>query len=633
METIDMKTATFEINGRSHDLLEKIRVIDAAKNAGIDIPSICNKSAAPGESSCAPGSCRLCQVEINGQLSTACEQWVRPNIVIETNTLKARKAQKFALEMICADHDGQCLDCRASQTCKLLEMSDQIGTNHGHNGYFPDELGRAKDKGLIKLERDLFKELPEFTSLSIEFDSSLCIKCGRCASVCPTDAMGSIGRGVDKRMGPPPMMEFDALCVNCGQCIKVCPTGALAEVSHIEMVEKALNDPSKRVVFQIAPAVRVALGEAFGLPPGKRITGKLYAALRKLGVSLKSSEIMVESNGNGSANKRALKTNVLVTDTNVTADLTIMEEGTELVGRIQEGGKLPIITSCCPAWIKYMETYYPSLIDHASTAKSPQQMMGALIKTYGAATWDVDPENIVSVSVMPCTAKKFEAQRPEMEASGRRDVDFVLTTRELARLLKSKGLNPASFGEEKADYPFEEYSGAATIFGNTGGVMEAAIRTVHKLVTGEELEGIEFKPARGMESLKVATVNLKGLEVKVAVLHNLNSDPVAEILDDLLINGNKQNLGAIEIMACPGGCIGGGGQPIEFNWETKAKRVEGLNKDDADQRLRRSHESPVIERIYADYLEKPNSEKAHQLCHTEYEDRSFALKKEPIGDY
>ena len=634
MKNAKSNTATIRINGTSFDVHKDVRVIDAVREAGIDLPGICYKPTAPGECSSVPGSCRTCQVEINGALATACEQSASPGMDIQTNSPKVQQAQEFALGMICAEHNWNCLDCSANTNCKLLQLAGRLQPMQASNSLYKRNMqsgaARASDQ-------DAWAALngSNLSPSSIEYDASLCIQCGRCTAVCPTGVIGFVGRGVDKRIAPPPGMDFGAACVNCGQCIKACPAGALFETSSIEYVEAALSDPTKRVVFQIAPAVRVALGEAFGLPPGERITGKIYAALRHLGVRLDSDNnpTKMKNGHNGSIAERPLATNVIVTDTNVAADLTIMEEATEIIQRINSGGKLPVITSCCPAWIKYMETYYPELSEHACTAKSPQQMMGALAKTYGAEVWGIDPQDMVNVSVMPCTAKKYEAQRPEMGANGIRDVDYVLTTREIARMFKARGLNPVLFEEEEADYPFEEYTGAATLFGNTGGVMEAAIRTVHQFVTGEELDGIEFSLVRGLNSVKEAFVDLQDLSLRVAVLHNLNGEHVKSFLDEILSESGDQKFAAIEIMACPGGCIGGGGQPKEFAWETKLKRTAGLNKDDCEQRFRRSHDSPVIKRIYENYLDEPNSPQAHSICHTNYQDRSNALLKEPEYEY
>ncbi len=618
-QTLD-QTIQFKINGLQVKSQPNMRLLDVIRDAGYEVPGLCHKPESEGESACSPGSCRLCQVEINGHLATACEHEVQPGLDIRTDTPKVRAAQQFALDLICEAHQGQCLDCPANLTCRLQEACGRLKAPREALAA-PSSNGNGRQKFLEEsFGPPLFAAGGNLESLSIQFDSSLCIRCGRCSAVCPTAAIGPVGRGVNRIIGAAPGMDFAATCINCGQCTKVCPTGALTEQSHVTQVEAALADSQKTVVFQIAPAVRVALGEEFDLAPGQQITGKIYAALRKLGTPYESPrEIPLPFEGG----QLDLRSNVIVTDTNVTADLTILEEGTEIISRIQNGGKLPVLTSCCPAWIKYVESYHPELMANLCTAKSPQQMMGTLIKTFGAQTWGIDPADLVSVSVMPCTAKKFEAQRPEMNASGYQDVDYVLTTRELARMLKNRGLKLERFSDEAADYPFEEYTGAGTIFGNTGGVMEAALRTLYFVLSGRELTDVNFAPVRGMANLKEAEVEIDGLSLKVAILHNLNNEHTDKLIQQILQSEDGGGYAAIEVMACPGGCIGGGGQPKEFdNWQVKALRTQGLNEDDRAHRFRRSHSSPVVERIYAEKLGEPNSHEAHELCHTHYIDRS-----------
>lgn len=597
-------------------------LIDAVRDAGVDLPGLCYERPSPGEPGCAPGSCRLCQVEVDGRMATACEQAVRPGMQIETDTAQVRAAREFALQLICEAHAGRCLDCPANLGCTLQSLSSRLD-GRPQESYLPAGDQRRGD-WLFDLESATAAPVERLETAALVFDPTLCIQCQRCTAVCPTGAIGPVGRGVNRRIGPPPGLDFAALCISCGQCIQACPTGALVEQTAIGAVEAALQDASKRVVFQIAPAVRVALGESFGLAPGKVLTGKIYAALRRLGVAPGGDASVPYLSEGGELLQRPLATNVLVTDTNVTADLTIVEEAGELIQRIENGGTLPIITSCCPGWVQYMETYYPHLSDHMCSAKSPQQILGAISKTYGARVWGIDPADMVTVAVMPCTAKKYEAQRPEMIASGHRDVDHVLTTRELARMLQARGIRLVDLPDEQADYPFEEYTGAGTIFGNTGGVMEAALRTVYKLVSGQELASVVFEPVRGMQLVKQAAVELNGKTVKVAVLHDLNGPHVPSLLDDIAAGRQDPALVAVEIMACPGGCIGGGGQPKDFD-SAKIKRIAGLNADDAAQRLRRSHESPVVERIYAEFLGEPGGHQAHTICHTSYEDRSDIL--------
>jgi iron only hydrogenase large subunit-like protein len=597
-------------------------LIDAVRENGIDLPGLCYGRPSQVETDCAPASCRLCQVEVDGQMVTACKQVVRPGMQVETDTARVRAARTFALQLICEAHAGRCLDCPANLDCALQSLSRRLDGRA--NGKLMPGGNQRRGDWLFDLDSGISAPVERIETAALVFDPSLCIQCQRCAAVCPTSAIGPVGRGVNRRIGPPPGLDFAALCINCGQCIQACPTGALVEQSAIRGVEAALQDAGKQVVFQIAPAVRVALGESFGLAPGRVLTGKIYAALRRLGVAPNETATAPCLAANDELIPHQLASNVLVTDTNVAADLTIMEEGGELIRRLQAGGTLPIITSCCPGWVKYMETYYPELRAHLSSAKSPQQMLGALCKSYGAQVWGIDPEDMVTVAVMPCTAKKYEAQRPEMNASGQRDVDYVLTTNELARMLQARGIRLADLPDEQADYPFEEYTGAGTLFGNTGGVMEAALRTVHKQVTGDELASVTFEPVRGMQFIKEATVLLNGEAVKVAVLHNLNGGHVQAYLDEIVAGRQDPQLVAVEIMACPGGCIGGGGQPKGFD-SAMAKRMTGLNSDDAAQRLRRSHESPVVERIYAEFLGEPGGHQAHAMCHTSYQDRSETL--------
>ena len=381
-------------------------------------------------------------------------------------------------------------------------------------------------------------------------------------------------------------------CTNCGQCIHACPVGAIKEKPCVDEVWAAIDDPEKHVVVQEAPAIRAALGEEFGLAPGTLVSGKMHAALKRLGFDA-------------------------VFDTNFTADLTIMEEGSELVKRINGGGVLPQITSCSPGWIKFAEHFYPDLLDHISTCKSPQQMFGSLAKTYYAEKADMDPKKIVSVSVMPCTAKKFEASRPEMTDSGYQDVDYVLTTRELARMIKEAGIDFASLPDEEAEPLMGMYSGAGTIFCATGGVMEAALRTAYKLVTGKELENLDITPVMGMEGIKEATVDVDGLEVKVAVAHGLGN--ARKLLDSVRVGKSPYHF--IEIMACPGGCVGGGGQPISFDMALRSTRGQTLYNEDAELPYRKSHENPSIKRLYEEYLEEPLGEKSHHLLHTRYKRR------------
>jgi NADH-quinone oxidoreductase subunit G/NADP-reducing hydrogenase subunit HndD len=435
-------------------------------------------------------------------------------------------------------------------------------------------------------------------SKGIVRDMNKCIGCGRCIHACQevqsVNAIEFHGRGSDTIVSPPlnKTME-ESVCVNCGQCIVYCPVGALYEKEAMTQVWDALGDSHKDVVVQVAPAVRVTLGEEFGMKPGELVIGKIYTALKMLGF-----------------NK--------VFDTNFTADLTIMEEGTEFLHRLTQGGALPLITSCSPGWIKFSETYFHDFMENLSTCKSPQQMLGPLVKTYYAEKNHKDPAQIVSVSVMPCTAKKFEASRPEMNASGFQDVDYVLTTRELARMIKDAGIDFSHLPESEPDSLMSEYSGAATIFGTSGGVMEAALRTAYEVHTGKTLPKVEFEAVRGMEGIKDATIDVDGTPVRVAVVHGLaNARKLLDQIREARTNGETL-YHFVEVMACPGGCIGGGGQPLPTNWDKKRERMEGLYEEDHALALRKSHENKEVQQIYQDFLEKPNSEKSHHLLHTCY---------------
>ncbi len=443
----------------------------------------------------------------------------------------------------------------------------------------------------------------DHSSVAIVRDPNKCILCGRCLTVCSqvqtVNALAVNHRGSETLIST----AFDAglgnsVCINCGQCVVHCPVGALYERSATEEVWEALHDPDKFVVVQEAPAVRVMLGEEFGMPVGTLVSGKMHAALRRMGFDA-------------------------VLDTNFAADLTIMEEGTELISRLTSGKNLPLITSCSPGWIKFMETFFHDMIPHMSTAKSPQQMFGALAKTYYAKEKGIDPAKIVSVSIMPCTAKKFECLRPEMNASGYRDVDYVLTSREIGRMMREAGIDMNEMPDEHADPILGEYTGAATIFGATGGVMEAAVRSAYALVTGKELEDVEITPVRGLKGIKEAEIDIEGTKVKVAVAHSCgHARALLEKVQDQMRKDGKSEYQFIEVMACPGGCVGGGGQSWGSNMAKRARRGESLYAEDRSLPMRRSHENPEVQAAYEKFLEKPNSEKAHKLLHTHYFKRS-----------
>ncbi|HOW54621.1 MAG TPA: NADH-dependent [FeFe] hydrogenase, group A6 [Syntrophorhabdaceae bacterium] len=570
------------INNVDIEVPEGTNILWAAKKAGFTIPTLCNHpDLEPG------GQCGICVVEIEGipGLKRACMTPIGEGFKVRTHTPRVMATRKQLVELILSNHDTDCLTCVKNNNCELQQLAATLGIN--------------------VLDYPKFEEkLPiDHTSVSIVRDPNKCILCGRCIQVCSkvqtVNALAVNHRGCDTLI----TTAFDAglgnsVCINCGQCVVHCPVGALYERSAAEEVWEAIHDPDKFVVVQEAPAVRVMLGEEFGMPTGSLVSGKMHAALRRLGFDA-------------------------VLETNFTADLTIMEEGTELISRLTSGKNLPLITSCSPGWIKFMETFYHDMIPHMSTAKSPQQMFGALAKTYYAQVKGIDPAKIVSVSIMPCTAKKFECQRPEMNASGYQDVDYVLTTREIGRMMREAGLDIKEMPDEPPDDILGEYTGAATIFGATGGVMEAAVRSAYRLVTGKELEDVEIKPVRGLKGIKEAEIDIEGTKVKVAVAHSCGQ--ARELLDkvqDQIAKDGKSEYQFIEVMACPGGCVGGGGQSWGSNMAKRARRGESLYEEDRSLPLRRSHENPSVLAIYEKFLEKPNSEKAHKLLHTHYYKRS-----------
>lgn len=571
-----MKYVTVNINGIDVKVEQGTTILNAAKKVHIDIPTLCYH---PDQK--IKGNCRVCIVEVEGQntFSAACCTPVREGMRIKTNTKKVRAARKTILELILADHNCDCLTCVRNGKCELQNLCEE----HNVDGISFDKV--------VKL-------LPiNDSNPCIVRDESKCIKCGRCVEACNEvqgiGAIYEINRSNEMKIGTAYNKELkDVKCTYCGQCINACPVGAIYEKNNIDDVWQALEDESKHVVVQMAPAVRVALGEEFGMEPGSIVTGKIVSFLRKVGFDK-------------------------VFDTNFTADLTIIEEGNELLHRIKNNGKLPMITSCSPGWIRFIEYFYPQLLGHLSTCKSPQQMFGALAKTYYADKFNIDPKNIIVVSIMPCTAKKAEAVREEMSDSGYADVDIVITTRELARFIKESRIQIEKLKEEDFDTPFGITTGAGAIFGATGGVMEAALRTVYEVVTGDELENIDFENLRGIDGFKESTVKVGEIDVKVAVVNGLKN---ARMILEMVQQG-KADYHFIEVMCCPGGCIGGGGQPRGTN-ETKEKRIEAIYKVDIQSAMRKSHNNPVVKALYEEFLTEPLGEKSHHLLHTHYKDRS-----------
>ena len=566
-----------EIDGVNLELDEKISILDAAEKVNINIPTLCYE-----EGLSIYGGCRLCVVEIEGEnlLKPACATEVEDGMKIKTHSKKVRELRQNLLELIIATHNIDCqlncLTCSRSSNCELKEIAEDIG---------------IKEVRLDPVDRGLSRDS---SSYSIVREAEKCISCNRCIRKC--EEVQSVGIFTTANRGPETFVTTfkdqglgNVECTNCGQCILSCPTAALHEVYHKEAVLDVLSDESKHVVVQTAPAVRVAISEPFSNRAGDISTGQLVTALKRLGFDA-------------------------VFDTNFAADLTIMEEGTELINRIKTNKNLPLFTSCSPGWIKFIEHFYPEYLNNISTAKSPQQMFGAIAKSYYAEEKGIAPEDIVVVSVMPCTAKKFEAKREELQG----DVDYVLTTRELAAVIKSAGMDFLKLEESDYDELLGVSSGAANIFGTTGGVMEAALRTASELITGEELKKIDFEEVRGFTGIKKASVNIGDLELKVAVAHGLgNARKVMEMIKE------GAEFDFVEFMACPGGCIGGGGQPVSTDKDILEKRKNAIYQIDAAKKMRKSHENPYIKKLYDKYLGEPGSHLAHELLHTAYKSRKI----------
>ena len=589
-----MAKLNIKIEGQSYQVEEGLTILEAARECGYEIPSLC----AYNHGECSLASCRVCLVEATGArgLVASCVYPVAEGMEIKISSPKATAARRASVELLLSNHSLNCQQCDKNGQCELLYVAQITGAREG------------KFVG-AKTETTIDQLTP-----SIVRDTSKCILCGRCVARCKAahgnGILGFEKRGFNTIVAPAENRSFgESPCILCGQCVNVCPTGALMEKSEIAKVDEA-KKAGKYLVVQTAPAVRAALGEEFGMKIGTPVTGKMVAALKRLGFDK-------------------------VYDTNFAADLTIMEEATELLSRIKNNGVLPMITSCSPGWVNYAEYYYGDQLDHLSTCKSPHQMQGAIIKSYFAEKQGIDPKDIFVVSIMPCTAKKYEKERAEMEVEGLRDVDAVLTTRELAKLIKRSGINFNKLPDEEFDQDIMgEYTGAGVIFGTTGGVMEAALRTAYFVLTGKEHEAIKFEAVRGMEGLKEASLNINGSEIKVAIASGMKN---AKVLLDQIREGNSPYT-FIEIMGCPGGCINGGGQPFvkpvflpneELNiLDTyKQKRAEALYKEDERQTLRQSHNNTQIQQLYKEFLGEPNSHKAHELLHTHYAARERFIKK------
>lgn len=574
-----MKEIKFWIDGKEVQVPEGTTILKAAQGAGKRIPTLCYL-----EEIHEIGACRVCLVEVEGArtLAASCVTPVVEGMRVLTNTPRVRRARRLQVELLLSDHEMSCPTCIRNGNCELQSLAEELGIREIR---FTD--GRRTLDPIDQSTPSLLR------------DPKKCILCRRCVSVCANvqtvEAIAPIRRGFDTIIAPSMNRTLaDSACVKCGQCSLVCPTGALVEREYIEDVWKALGNPQKHVVVQTAPATRVAIGEEFGYEPGSIHTGQMVAALRALGFDK-------------------------VFDTDFTADLTIMEEGTELLHRLQNGGTLPMITSCSPGWINFIEYFYPEELAHLSTCKSPQQMFGALTKTYYAEKSGINPADIVSVSIMPCTAKKYEAGRPEMTDSGFADVDYVLTTRELARMIQQAGIDFINLPEEEYDAPLGISTGAGLIFGATGGVMEAALRTVYEIVTKKELHDLDFTFARGLEGVKEAEIVLDetGVTVKVAIAHGLKN--ARQLLDQVRKGQSPYHF--IEIMCCPGGCIGGGGQPLPTDLEIRQARIDATYLGDRQMTLRKSHENPAVQVLYKEFLGEPLGEISHHLLHTHYTPR------------
>lgn len=574
-----MSLIALTINDKEINVEQGTTILQAARMLNINIPTLCHLNMHDGKTTNHPGSCRVCVVEVSGRrnLAPACSTPATNGMIIKTNSIRAIKARRTVLELILSDHPQDCLLCEKNTVCELQRLAAELGIREIH---YKGELSTYPIDN---------------SSSSIVRDPNKCILCRRCETVCnevqTVGVLSGVNRGFETVVSPAfglPLKE--TTCTFCGQCVAVCPTGALTEVNNTSKVWNALGQTEKVVVIQTAPAVRSALGEEFGIEHGTCVTGKMVAALKALGFDK-------------------------VFDTDFAADLTIMEEASEFAHRLQHGGRLPMLTSCCPAWVNFFEHQFGDLLDVPSTCKSPQQMWGAIAKTYLAGKMNVVAKDMIVVSVMPCLAKKYEAAKPEMSTNGVPDVDIVISTRELAKMIKEAGINFNSLPEEDFDNPLGESTGAGVIFGTSGGVMEAALRTAYEWLTNETLENVDFKSVRGMEGIKEASVKINDIDVNVAIASGLGN--ARKLLE--AIRSGESNYHLIEIMACPGGCINGGGQPYSNDYEDiLSKRMSVLYNEDKNKTIRKSHDNPYIKKIYEEFLGEPYGKKAHELLHTHY---------------
>lgn len=569
------------INGIKVNAEEGMTILDAAKSVGITIPTLCHmKNLIP------TGACRICSVEVEGfkGLTPACAYPVSEGMVVETDSPRVRRARKTIVELLIENHPQDCLICVRNKNCELQDLSERYGVREHRY------VGETKSHAI------------DISSASMERDPAKCILCGRCVRAChEVQKIGAIDftkRGFASIVTTPYNKGLNVSdCILCGQCILVCPTAALREKSSVKEVAAALYDRKKYCIAQVAPAVRASIGEEYNMPLGTDVTGLIVTGLRRLGFKK-------------------------VFDTNFAADLTIMEEASELINRIQNGGSLPMFTSCCPGWVRFAEMNYPEILDHISTCKSPHEMEGAVLKTYYARKMGIDPKDIFVVSIMPCTVKKYESARPELKENTLPDVDAVLTTRELVRFFKIAGIDFNDLPKSEFDNPLGESTGAAVIFGTSGGVMEAALRTAYWKLTGKDLEKLEFEQIRGMDGVKEATVKINGMEINIAVVNGIGN--VKQIIDEVVSGKSKHHF--IEVMACPGGCINGGGQPIHQKPEKVMKRIKVLYQIDENAKHRKSYENESVKTLYREFLGEPNSHKAHEILHTEYFDKKKILR-------